>query len=265
MTSNTETTDELIAFAEFLADEARTVLRAADAAPSDIQYKADESPVTDLDRRIEAHMRSFIDERYPDHGILGEEHGSRDLDADLVWVLDPIDGTAPFIAGIPVYGTLIGLARQGRPYIGVIDHPATDDRWVGLTGEFARHNGKPVQTRQCGNMKDAFMTNSNPDFLDADEMSAFTALKSRVRYVQYGGSCYAYAMLASGRTDIGIDAAFDPFDVFAPAAVIEGAGGIVTDWSGNAIDIGWRGQILAAGCAPMHEQAMSILAGVKKN
>ena len=254
-------TDELVAFAEFLADEARTILRQADTSPVEVQYKADASPVTDLDRRIEAHMRHLIDERYPDHGILGEEHGSRDLDAEWVWVLDPIDGTAPFIAGIPVYGTLIGIARRGRPFIGVIDHPATDDRWVGMSGAFARHNGKTVRARHCGRLEDAFVTNSNPDFLDADEMSVFTTLKSRVRYVQYGASCYAYAMLASGRTDIGLDAKFDPFDVFAPAAVIEGAGGIVTDWSGKAIDLQWRGQILAAGCETMHEQAMAILSG----
>jgi histidinol phosphatase-like enzyme (inositol monophosphatase family) len=259
--NNDELTDELVAFAEFLADEARGILRAADAAPSDIQYKSDASPVTDLDRRIEAHIRTFIDDRYPEHGILGEEHGSERLDADLVWVLDPIDGTAPFIAGIPVYGTLIGLARHGRPFIGIIDHPATDDRWTGVAGSFARHNGRPVRTRGCERLEDAIVTNSNPDYFDTDEMRAFTALKSRVRFVQYGGSCYAYAMLASGRTDIGLDAKFDPFDVFAPAAVIEGAGGMMTDWSGNPIDLGWSGQVLAAGCPQMHAQAISILSG----
>ena len=261
MNSSHDNTDELLAFAEFLADETRAILHETNAIPTEVEYKADASPVTDLDRRIEAHMRHFIDERYPEHGILGEEHGSRDLDAEWVWVLDPIDGTAPFIAGIPVYGTLIGLARHGRPFIGVIDHPATDDRWVGMAGSFARHNGKAVRARHCERLEDAFVTNSNPDFLDVDEMSVFTALKSRVRYVQYGASCYAYAMLASGRTDIGLDAKFDPFDVFAPAAVIEGAGGIVSDWSGNAIDLEWHGQILASGCRRMHEQAMAILGG----
>lgn len=253
--------DELVAFAEFLADEARGILAAAGAAPAVIDYKSDASPVTDLDRRIEAHMRGFIDERYPDHGVFGEEHGSRDLGAELVWVLDPIDGTAPFIAGIPVYGTLVGLAREGRPFLGVVDHPASDDRWVGVAGEFARHNGRPVRTRQCDRLEDAYATNSNPDYLDADEMRAFAALKSRVRTMQYGGSCYAYAAMASGRTDIGLDAGFDPFDVFAPAAVIEGAGGIVTDWAGKAIDLEWRGRVLAAGCAGMHAQAVSVLAG----
>lgn len=261
MTSEQTYTNELVAFAEFLADEARGILREANAAPTQIQYKADASPVTELDRKIEARIRAHIDDRYPQHGILGEEHGSRDLDADMVWVIDPIDGTAPFIAGIPVYGTLIGVAHHGRPFIGVIDHPATDDRWIGVAGRFARHNGTPVRTRRCELLEEAFVTNSNPDFLDSDEMRAFTALKSRVRYVQYGGSCYAYAMLASGRTDIGLDAKFDPFDVFAPAAVIAGAGGIVSDWTGKPIDLEWGGQILAAGCAEMHSQAISVLAG----
>ena len=253
--------EALVTFAEFLADEARGILQAADAVPTAIDYKSDASPVTDLDRRIEAHIRTFIDDRFPDHGILGEEHGSRDLGAELVWVLDPIDGTAPFIAGIPVYGTLIGLARDGRPYLGVIDHPASDDRWVGVAGEFALHNGTPVRTRRCTRLEDAYATNSNPDYFDDAEMRAFSALKSRVRTMQYGGSCYAYGAMASGRTDIGLDAKFDPFDVFAPAAVIEGAGGVVTDWSGNAIDLEWSGQILAAGCTEMHDQAMSVLAG----
>ena len=251
--------DALVAFSERLADEARAILREAGSAPREIAYKADESPVTELDRRIEARLRELIDARYPEHGILGEEHGSRDLDAELVWVLDPIDGTAPFIAGIPVYGTLVGLARRGRPYIGVIDHPASDDRWVGVAGAFARHNGRDVNTRRCDRLEDAFATNSNPDYFDADERRAFDALRSRVRYVQYGGSCYAYAMLASGRTDIALDAKFDPVDVFAPAAVIEGAGGVVSDWAGKSIDLDWRGRILAAGCTRLHAEALAVL------
>lgn len=261
MTRAPANTQELVAFATSLADEARAVLGASAAAPGEIHWKDDLSPVTDLDRRVEARVRALIDDRYPGHGVLGEELGSRNLDAELVWVLDPIDGTLPFIAGIPVYGTLIGLARRGRPFIGVIDHPASDDRWVGVSGQFAHHNGVPVRTRHCERLADAFVTNSNPDYLDEVEMAAFTALKTRVRYVQYGGSCYAYATLASGRTDIGLDAKFDPVDVFAPAAVIEGAGGIVTDWAGNTIDLEWRGRVLAAGCAPMHAQAVSVLAG----
>jgi inositol-phosphate phosphatase/L-galactose 1-phosphate phosphatase/histidinol-phosphatase len=260
MTSDLKNSEELLAFAELLADAARVLVREANATPTEIIYKSDGSPVTDLDRRIEERMRSLIDDHYPQHGIHGEEFPSRDLDAELVWVLDPIDGTAPFLAGIPVYGTLIGLAHHGKPFLGVIEHPATDDRWVGITGQFARHNGNAVQVRSCDHLANAFMTNSNPNFLSPTQLSAFTALRSQVRYSIYGASCYAYAMLASGRNDLAVDAGFDAFDVFATIAVIEGAGGIVSDWSGQAIDLNWSGEVIAAGCDVIHNQALEVLA-----
>jgi len=252
--------EALLAFAEVLAGEARQLVHAANAAPKDIQYKSDGSPVTDLDRRIEKRMRVLIEDRYPEHGIFGEEYDSRNLDAEFVWVLDPIDGTMAFIAGIPVYGTLIGLAHRGRPFLGVIEHPATNERWVGITGQFARHNGEAVRVRGCERLAEAVLTNSNPDFFNPAEFNAFSALKARIRYVQYGGSCYAYAKLASGCTDLAVDACYDPFDVFATIAVIEGAGGVVSDWTGQAIDLNWRGRILAAGSREIHQQALAILA-----
>ncbi len=253
-------TEDFAKFAESLADTARRLMLEAQAMPVSIEYKDDGSPVTDLDRRIESEMRALIEARYPEHGIYGEEFENRNVDAEFVWVLDPIDGTAPFIAGIPVYGTLIALAHEGKPFLGVIEHPATSDRWVGASSMFARHNGRDVRVRRCERLNEALMTNSNPDFLNPKEMVAFTALKSQVRYVQYGGSCYSYAVLASGRTDLAIDGALDAFDVFAPIAVIEGAGGIVSDWAGQAIDIHWKGEILAAGCEDIYNQALAILA-----
>ena len=201
----------------------------------------------------------MIEDEFPDHGILGEEHGSRDLDAEYVWVLDPIDGTAAFVAGIPVYGTLIALARQGQPWIGVIDHPATSERWVGVAGERASFNGKAIRTRSCGDLSKALMTNSNPDFFDSEHRARFDTLRSNVLYTQYGGSCYAYGVMASGRTDLAADGGLDPFDIFAPAAVIEGAGGVVTDWSGRGIDLGWRGQVLAVGDPARHGEALQLL------
>lgn len=259
MASEPMNVDELVAFAELLADEARSILREANAAPTDVQYKADASPVTDLDRRIEAHIRTFIDDRYPEHGVLGEEHGSRDLDANLVWVLDPIDGTAPFIAGIPVYGTLIGLAHRGKPVLGIIDHPATDDRWVGIAGQATTRNGEAVRARRCGDLGAAFTTNSNPDFLTADERARFERVRSRVRYTQYGGSCYAYGLLASGRTDLALDGGLDIFDILAVVPVIEGAGGVVTDWAGEPIELGWQGRVLAAGDPALHREVLALL------
>ncbi len=252
-------TDRLTSFAERLADESRAMLQDAASRMPEIDIKSDLSYVTDADRKIEQRLREMIERQFPDHGIMGEEFGSRDLDAEFVWVLDPIDGTAPFVAGIPVFGTLIGVARGRRPWIGVIDHPATADRWVGVARERASLNGKPARTRGCAELAPALMTNSNPDFFHQTERRAFDALRQKVRYTQYGGSCYAYGVLASGRTDLAIDGGLDPVDIFAPAAVIEGAGGVVTDWSGKGITLEWKDLVLAAGDPVLHAKALSVL------
>ena len=254
------TASEFLTFAGGLADAAREILLAAMPNDRSVSIKPDASYVTETDLAIETRMREMIDSRYPDHGVLGEEHGSRDLDAEFVWVLDPIDGTAPFVAGISVFGTLIGLARAGRPYLGVIDHPASDDRWTGVSGDHAKQNGRQVRTRHCSGLSQALMTNSNPDFFSAEEFERFARLKSRVHYTQYGGSCYAYGVMASGRTDLAIDSALDTFDVFACAAVIEGAGGVMTTWSGDPITLTWKGDILAAGDPELHRLAIEVLA-----
>jgi len=246
-------------FAHELADVAREILLQAMNMDRDVEIKSDSSMVTEVDRRIESEMRSRIEDRYPSHGILGEEHGARNEQADLVWVLDPIDGTAPFVAGIPVFGTLIGLAREGQPFLGIIEHPATTERWCGVSGSGALRNGREVSARRCGDLSTVLMTNSNPDFLDAREHRGFARLRDRVRYTQYGGSCYAYAMLASGRTDVAIDSGMESFDLFAPAAVILGAGGQVTDWSGSPLTLEWSGNVLASGDPRRHTEALEIL------
>jgi len=255
----TEGIQELAAFAERLADASREILGPAAAELPQVEIKADASPVTEIDRAIEARLRAMIGERFPAHGLLGEEYGSERLDAEFVWVLDPIDGTAPFIAGIPVYGTLIGLAQRGKPVLGVIDHPATDDRWVGMAGQATTRNGQPIRTRRCTDLGAAFTTNSNPDFLTPDERARFERVRSRVRYTQYGGSCYAYGLLAAGRTDLGLDAGLDIFDMLAIVPVIEGAGGVVTDWSGAPIELGWQGRVLAAGDPALHREVLALL------
>ena len=249
----------LLAMANDLADASRkTLLDAAGSEPA-VRLKADSSFVTETDRAIEARLRDMIDARFPGHGVIGEELGSRNAESEHVWILDPIDGTAPFIAGLPVYGTLIGLARGGRPYLGVIDHPATGDRWVGVIGAGTWRNAAPQRTRRCSGLDVAFATNSNPDFMDDGERARFDRLRARVRYVQYGGSCFAYGLLASGRTDIAIDAGLETCDIFAPTAIIEAAGGTVTDWDGADIDLGWRGRVLAAGDRRLHEEALQVL------
>lgn len=253
--------DDLIGFAEKLADCSRALLLPASKLDRAVQIKSDASLVTETDLLIETRMREMIDATYPHHGVLGEEHGTRDLDAEYVWVLDPIDGTSAFVAGIPVYGTLIGLARNGRPFLGVIDHPATDERWVGISGQMARMNGKDVRVRACDGVSRAFLTNSNPDFLTEDEAERFNAVKQKAICTQYGGSCYSYAMLATGRTDLAIDSGLDPFDIYAPAAIIEGAGGHVSDWTGAPLSLDWHGQVIAGGDEKCLAEARSLLCG----
>ena len=250
---------DLTAFAVTLADAARAILVPAAARMPDVAIKPDGSFVTETDKAIEVRLREMIAERFPDHGILGEELGTENVGAEFVWVLDPIDGTVPFVAGIPVYGTLIGLAHEGRPLLGIIDHPVTDDRWIGVAGDGATRNGTAVRTRPCTDLATALMTNSNPDFFSTDEKVRFDRVRARVRYTQYGGSCYSYALLASGRTDLAVDSGLDSFDIVAIAAVIEGAGGIITDWEGCPITLEWQGQVIAAGDPAAHREACALL------
>ena len=252
---------EFLSFAETLADASRSMLLKAAKTPPEVTIKADASYVTTTDKAVEQKLREMIIAQYPDHGIFGEEFENVNTDAEFVWVLDPIDGTAAFVAGIPVYGTLIALAWKGKPYIGVIDHPATSDRWTGVSYTSAFHNGKPVTTRACHSLASAYVTCSNSDFMSPDQLSRFTTVRKQVAYVQYGGSCFAYGTLASGRSDLAIDAGLDPFDIYACAAIIQGAGGIVTDWEGSELTFDMNGTVLAAGDKSRLQDVIKQLSG----
>ena len=250
---------QYLEFAEKMADITGEILLEASRSIPDVEFKADASFVTATDKIIETMLREMIESEYPDHGIHGEEFASINIDAEFVWVLDPIDGTAAFIAGIPVFGTLISLAWKGKPFIGLIDHPATSDRWTGVSGLFAKRNGKSVSTKTCTGPESAFVTCSNPDFMSKDEHKRFKRLQSIAPYVQYGGSCFSYGLLASGRTNIAIDSGFDPFDFFACAAVISGAGGILTKWNGDEVSLAWSGGILAACDIECHRKTVKLI------
>lgn len=249
--------DRLVAFAESLADASGKILLAANARRPTVELKPDRSLVTRIDRRIERRLRAMILRHYPGHGILGEEAGGQNLGAELIWVIDPIDGTAPFVAGVPVFGTLIALLRRGEPIIGIVDHPVTGDRWVGARGRPTIRNGKRCRTRNCRTLKDALMSASNPDFFKPADRPGFEALRSRTQWRIYGGSCFSYGLLASGRTDVAIDAGLNIHDYAAFRPVIEGAGGVITDWEGRPITLRTGKRILAAGNATLHREALA--------
>ncbi len=251
--------DGFVAFATELADAAHAMLAPAGRLRPETTVKADRSFVTAFDIEIERRLRAMIADRYPSHGILGEEEQAKDANAEFVWVLDPIDGTAPFIAGAPVYGTLIALAHAGIPVIGVIDQAATDDRWIGARGRPTRHRHGTCHTRACGSLREAILTSSNPDFFAPDEAPALAALRGATAWRIYGTACMAYGLLASGRTDVALDTGFKVHD-FAPfVPIVEGAGGRISDWEGRPLTLTSGPRILAAGDAARHDDARALV------
>ncbi len=223
------------------------------------ETKPDGSPVTDLDKRLEERLRAMLAKKFPCHGILGEEYGPENPEAEFVWVIDPLDGTRAFLAGLPVYGTLISLAHKGRPVLGIIDHPLTNDRWSGMEGAKSTHNGIPVSTRACPNLSDAVLSLGTPDALGPDEETAFKRLRQQAKWGIYGGNCYVYGRLSMGRVDICLDSGLKPWDFCALAPVIQGAGGMITDWEGKALTLASGPRVVACGDSVLHRKALDIL------
>jgi len=257
--SQTHALSEFSKFAEQLAQASGDIIRRAAREPVAIEVKSDASPVTAVDKAVEDRLRDMIGETYPDHGILGEERGATSLGAEFNWVLDPIDGTLPFLAGIPVYGTLIALVHGEIPVLGVIDMPMTAERWMGVAGRATTRNGDPVRTRRCATLGAALMSTSNPDFYNTRERPAFARLHGATKFCVYGGSCMAYGRIADGRTDIGIDVGYDIYDYLALVPVIAGAGGRITDWEGAPLGLNSGSRLLAAGDERMHGRPLKLL------
>lgn len=252
---------EFVDLAHRLADSAGAVARRYFRTVVAIDDKADASPVTIADREAEAAMRRLIEREHPDHGILGEEHGTVRADAEHVWVLDPIDGTKAFITGKPSFGILIALLRAGRPILGIIDQPIIGERWLGAAGRETTLNGIPARVRACPSLDRAALYATAPDMFRDDDAAAFARLQGAVKLTRFGADCYAYGLLASGFVDLVAEAMLQPYDYCALIPVIEGAGGLVTDWRGEPLGRAADARLLAAGDARAHRQALDVLAG----
>lgn len=248
------------AAAELMAEAVRPIVLGYFRHGVAIDTKADASPVTIADREAEARMREMITQAFPDHGILGEEHGSVRLDAEYVWVLDPIDGTKSFVTGKPLFGTLIALARRGRPVVGVIDAPALGERWIGVEGRPTTFNGQPASVRACPTLDQAWLYATSPQMFEGGDAAAFERLRLRCRATNYGADCYAFGLLANGTVDLVCEASTKPYDYCALVPVIQGAGGVMTDWGGRPLEIESDGRVLAAGDAALHAAALAVLA-----
>lgn len=238
------------AFAHQMADATGELILKYFRRPAEISDKADNSPVTEADRGCERLMRDMIGRYFPDDGIIGEEYGRENENAQYVWVLDPIDGTKSFIAGVPLFGTLIALLRDGVPVMGLINQPYTKERWVGVSGKRSTLNGAAVNTRRCAGLDRAvlFSTADEQMFADPADRKRFAALSGRVKTARFSTDCYGYGLLAAGCGDIVCEADMKLYDYAALVPVVTGAGGVMTDWDGNDLSENkGGGRILALG------------------
>lgn len=253
-------TDTDIALAAALADAAGAAIRPYFRATLDVEIKEDASPVTAADRAAEQAMRALLAAEAPRDGIAGEEFGKSDGSTGRQWVLDPIDGTRAFIAGRPLFGTLIALVIDGWPAIGIIDQPILGERWVGAIGRPTLFNGKPAKTRACRDLGQALLATTSPALFDDAQLHAFEHLDAKVRSVVLGGDCYNYGTVASGWLDLVVEANLKLHDFAALVPIIEGAGGRVCDWSGDPLTAASNGEIVAAGDPARIEEVLDALA-----
>jgi histidinol phosphatase-like enzyme (inositol monophosphatase family) len=245
-----------------LCDASGEVIKRYFRSPVDVADKADKgpgiySPVTKADRGAEEVIRKLIKEAYPEHGILGEEFGNEKLDAEYVWVIDPIDGTKAFITGFTSWGTLIGLQRQGRAVLGAMNQPFIGERFIGMPSGTSC-NGTPIRTRACPRLEQARLGITDTGMMKTEaQRLAYDSVASRVEYVRLNGDCYSYAMLAEGHIDLVIEGDLMPWDIQALVPIVEGAGGVITQWDGSPVSGG--GWIVAAGDAALHAEALALL------
>jgi len=270
-TESDEVDPRFVKVAQKAADAAAKVTRKYFRHSPEVSFKEDESPVTIADKEAEKAMRDVIETHFPEHTIYGEEFGahlpgreSGTEESNLVWVLDPIDGTKSFITGKPLFGTLISLVRYGKPILGIIDQPITGERWVGVAGQATKLNEKEVKTRSCEKLDDAYLYATSPDMFQGSTALAFEHISTKVRTPLYGCDCYAYGLLSMGFCDIVCEADMKPFDYMALIPIVEGAGGIITDWNGKPFhnfdlsDVEAT-EVLAAGSPGVHKQALEAL------
>lgn len=249
-----------ISLAGELADAAASVVMGYFRSPEmTIDAKPDLSPVTIADKESEAAMRALIEVAFPDHGIIGEEMDDKTPDAEFVWVLDPIDGTQSFVTGKPLFGTLVGLLQNEKPVLGVINMPALNERWLGASGQPTTFNGKPAKVRECGSVDKAWLYATSPHMFEEADFPSFERLRKAAWRSVYGAECMAYGMLASGWVDIVCEGTMDLHDYAPMVPIVEGAGGVVTDWRGDALGIGSDGTVLAAGNMALHAKAVALL------
>ena len=255
-----ELEEDYVIFGERLAEASGKIIRERFNKNRLVQYKDDGSPVTSADKDAETVMRDMIMVEYPNHGILGEENKSWQIGSEYLWVLDPIDGTKNFASGFYNFGTLIALVIGGHFALGIINQPVLNQCWIGVAGRGTLFNGDLTETRECSELGEAWMCSTTPNMFRGSKENGYKKLSSNVKHSIFGSDCIGYAMLSCGQIDIVCEAQLKPWDFAAHIPIIEGAGGMITDWSGKKLTLESSGEVLAAGSEELHKQAVLVLA-----
>lgn len=245
-----------------LADAAGAAIRPFFRVGFGHEAKPDMTPVTEADRAAEAAIRAILDAECPADAIIGEEYGEKPGTTGRSWIIDPIDGTVSFMAGRPIFGTLIALLVDGWPVMGMIDQCISGERWLSVAGEGTTLNGKPVSTRACRELAQASLATSGPHYFSQHDGDHFMALAAQTAHKRmlFGGDCYNYALLASGHIDIVVEAGLKLHDFAALVPVVEGAGGMMCDWNGEPLHAGSEGHVIALGDPARMEDVIEALA-----
>lgn len=253
---------EEIQFMAEAADVARSIAMEYFRSPLRVEAKADNSPVTVADRSIERSLRNSITDRFPEHGIFGEEEAPVNLSSRHLWVVDPIDGTKSFVTGHPLFGGLMALLQEGRPCLGQIDMPALNERWQGCVGVASTFNGSVCETSACTRLSEAFVYTTDPFVFSGNMQGVFETIAAEANLVRFGGDCYSYGLLASGHCDLVIETGLQPYDYLPLVQIIEGAGGTITDWAGQPLHLNSEGHVVAAATPELHAEALARLGGL---
>lgn len=225
----------------------------------EVETKGDESPVTVADKTVEAQIRESLSKAYPGFGILGEEFGSENLDAETFWVVDPIDGTRSFISGLPLFGILLGLIDKGKPVLGIVGMPALNEVYIGQVGIGARMNGEPIETSTQTDLDAATLFINETETMVSQYPVVFAKLLKTGKTRRMSYDCYPHALVAAGHIDAVVDCNLQPYDYLPIVALIEAAGGLMTDWQGNPLNMHSDGRVLTAATPELLEQLIKIV------
>ncbi|WP_298850236.1 inositol monophosphatase family protein [uncultured Ruegeria sp.] len=224
-----------------------------------IEFKQDESPVTQADKAVEADVRSYLNQHFPGHGIFGEEHGQKVGDGRHMWVIDPIDGTRSFLSGHPLFGFLLAHLVEGQPQLGLVGMPALNETYMGINGEAATLNGQPIQTSQTTRLDQSVLYVNEGDKIYRDHPDLFSRLMQAGQTRRFAYDCYPHALLASGHVDAVVDYDLQPYDYLAVSALVAAAGGVMTDWQGHALTLDSDGAVVSAATPELHSELLDLI------